>query len=278
MPNALLFGAATHTGLVRSNNEDCFLAEPDMGLWLIADGMGGHDAGEVASDIARATVKEKIIEKEPLVSAIEQSHETIKEAARNNIGSPNMGTTIIALQDFGAYYQVAWVGDSRAYVWDTLTSNLSQLSCDHSYVQALFDAGSITAEEMHDHPQKNVITQSLGVSTLDSVQVDTVRKNWKAKQRIILCSDGLSDLLTNQEIETCCKKFLRQSDQALVDALISAALDRGGKDNVTVQVISAPNPIPSPNKESNTMVSRLIIPALIVGVSIIGAIIFRLAL
>ena len=262
MPNALSFGAATHVGLVRNNNEDCYLASPELGLWLIADGMGGHDAGEVASDIVRTSVSEQIINKQKLVQAIENSHYAVKNAALNNIGSPNMGTTIIVLQDFGAYYQIAWVGDSRAYLWDPLTSQLSQLSRDHSYVQALFDAGSITAEEMHNHPQKNVITQSLGITQLDTVRVDTLQKNWASKQRIILCSDGLSDLLTDDELAVYCRKFQNKSEQDLVDVLIEAALECGGKDNVTVEVISAPNPLPSlePSPSTGIFNSKYLIP------------------
>ncbi len=240
MSNLLSYGASTHVGLVRSNNEDTFLADPELGLWLIADGMGGHDAGEVASGIVKESVHKSIQEDQELSVAIAKSHEDVKQAAAQNIGSPNMGTTIIALQHFSDRYKIAWVGDSRAYCWDPLQASLSQLSRDHSYVQALFDAGSITLEEMHNHPQKNVITQSLGVAELEGVMVDTAEFSWQAHQRIILCSDGLSDLLTDQEIANICRKHQGKDEQTLVDSLVEAALERGGTDNITVEVISAP--------------------------------------
>jgi len=241
MSKTLSYGAATHVGLVRSNNEDCFLADPDLGLWLIADGMGGHDAGEVASGIVKDSVHQSVKQKVCLATAIEQSHEDVKTAARNNIGSPNMGTTIIALQDFGTKFQIAWVGDSRAYLWDSLSATLTQLSRDHSYVQALYDAGSITLEQMQNHPQKNVITQSLGVAELDKVTVDSLNFNWGEHQRIILCSDGLSDLLSDKEIANSCRKQQNKPEQALVDTLIQEALDKGGSDNISVEVISSPS-------------------------------------
>ncbi|MCK5882024.1 MAG: serine/threonine-protein phosphatase [Sinobacterium sp.] len=278
MPNPLSYGAATHVGLIRTNNEDCYLAEPNMGLWLIADGMGGHDAGEVASDIVKNSIKESVSASVELSMAIERSHEAVKDAASNGIGSTNMGTTVIAMQDFGAYYQIAWVGDSRAYLWDTLNGKLTQLSRDHSYVQALFDAGSITHEEMHSHPQKNVITQSLGIAELDEVRVDSINKNWLAKQKVLLCSDGLSDLLTDQDIEHYCRKLQGKSEQTLVDTLIQAALDRGGKDNVTVEVISAPVIIPGhKGAPFSFSLSSLLIPALVIAVSIGAAVLYRLS-
>lgn len=240
MDSKFEYGEGTNVGLVRSNNEDSALSNPDIGLWLIADGMGGHDAGEVASQIVKDSVSESIKNGKTLKEAIVKSHADVKNAAANNIGSPNMGTTIIALLSKGNYYQIGWVGDSRAYLWDSLKSQLFQLSKDHSYVQALVDAGSITEAEMHTHPQKNIITQSLGVSDLDHVVVDTHERDWEPGHKVLLCSDGLTDLVTDGEIAHIFRKQRNNSDQALVDALINAALDKGGVDNVTVQVISAP--------------------------------------
>ena len=243
MAQGLEYGAGTHVGLVRSNNEDAFLAEPDLGLWLIADGMGGHDAGEVASKIVKDSVYASTQRRQPLISAIEQSHNDVKTAASNNIGSHNMGTTIVALLTQKLEYSVAWVGDSRAYLWDPMTASLRQLSKDHSFVQALFDSGTITKEDMLTHPQKNVITQSLGIADLEDVCVDQVDGVWSQGQKILLCSDGLSDIVSDDEIITVFRKMANKSDQQIADTLIEVALDHGGNDNVTIAVISAPTNI-----------------------------------
>lgn len=240
MTDALKFGANTDLGLVRSNNEDCYLAEPHLGLWLVADGMGGHDAGEVASDIVKNSIYQSVKDGAELKSAIAQSHQDVKDAANMGIGSENMGTTVVALKSFNNDYEIAWVGDSRAYLWDPLNSSLTQLSQDHSYVQALYDAGSISFEEMQDHPQKNVITQSLGVSDLNQVQVDNCFGSWGKRQKILLCSDGLSDYVSLDTIKQTCQKHHSKTEQELADALIEQALAKGGQDNITAVVVSAP--------------------------------------
>jgi len=233
----LTFGVATDVGKVRDNNEDCYLARPDLGLWLIADGMGGHDAGEVAAGIARDFICDAVAHGKPLKAAIAQAHHAVKNAASNNIGSPGMGTTVVALRVHGIQYEVAWVGDSRAYVWSD--SKLSQLSIDHSYVQSLVDAGEITREEMATHAQRNVITQSLGVSTLDDVLVDSVSGTLQPGAKILLCSDGLTDFVDDHEIEHILARSY-ENNQSQVDKLITKALGNGGGDNVTVELISAP--------------------------------------
>lgn len=236
MPSLLHYGAGTHVGLVRDNNEDCYLSRPDIGLWLIADGMGGHDAGEVASSIARDHISQAVNQGEGLKQAIAGSHHAVKTAAENDIGSPNMGTTVIALKVSGIQYDIAWVGDSRAYLWDG--DSLQQISVDHSYVQELVDSGAISKEEMHTHAQKNIITQSIGVSDIDDIKVDQIKGVLEPRQKILLCSDGLSDLVDDDEIEHIISRTY-EKDQVLVDRLISKALKHGGTDNVTVQLISA---------------------------------------
>lgn len=252
MPSKLSYGAGTNVGLVRTNNEDCYLAEPDYGLWLIADGMGGHDAGEVASSIVKDSVFNSVKNGIPLKDAISRSHTDVKDAAAKNIGSPNMGTTIVALLTNDSSYEIAWVGDSRAYLWDPLTQNFTQLSKDHSYVQALVDSGAITEEEMHTHAQKNIITQSLGVSELESVEVDVVTGSWGTRQQILLCSDGLTDLVSDEEIATFFKKHHSKTNQELVNSLISVALEKGGIDNVSVEVISAPQNLNELNEKKGS--------------------------
>ncbi len=240
MSNLLSFGAGTHTGVVGSNNEDCFLAKPDIGLWLVADGVGGHEAGEIASHIVKDAVAEAISKGENLHDAIHFSHNALKDAVLNDIGSLNMGTTVVALLTQENRYQISWVGDSRAYLWNQNELTLKQLSKDHSYVQSLFDSGLINAEEMENHAQKNIITQSLSPSEDSQISVDTVVGQWTEDEKILLCSDGLSDLVKDSEIRNILIKNRDQEDQYLVDLLIKTALIHGGTDNVSVELVSGP--------------------------------------
>lgn len=235
----LKYGAATDIGLNRGNNEDRFLARPDIGLWIVADGMGGHLAGEEASRITCEFVERSILNGSTLRSAIAQSHHEVMREAEADPQKAGMGTTVVALRTHGLEYEVEWVGDSRAYLWDH--GDLYRLSRDHSYVQALVDNGTLSEEEAANHPQKNVIIQSVGVSSLPEVRVDQISGIWEPGHRILLCSDGLTDLVSDMEIA----EILAQEgdEQTLVNRLIQAALDQGGHDNITVLIVSAPETV-----------------------------------
>ena len=151
--------ALTHTGNVRSNNEDAFSRDPALGLWVVADGMGGHEAGEVASAIAIESITRKIRQGKDIVEAIQNAHHNILNGARKGRGAKGMGSTVVAIHTTNTQYQVAWVGDSRAYLWTRTgerTGTLEQLTTDHSYVQMLVKAGAITPEEAINHRDKNV--------------------------------------------------------------------------------------------------------------------------
>ncbi|MYM62115.1 PP2C family serine/threonine-protein phosphatase [Pseudomaricurvus sp. HS19] len=230
----------TNKGLVRDNNEDCFLSRPDQGFWMVADGMGGHDAGEVASDIVKRTIDEKLPGSRDLESAIHSAHKAVLKAASRGEGANGMGSTVVALLSDDTDYQVSWVGDSRAYLWSEEGDGgrLEQLTTDHSYVQMLLASGAIQAEEVDDHPDKNVITQCIGSSGPDPIKVDTVRGNWEQQQWIVLCSDGLTDELDNSAIAQilCHASTPREATQKLMQQ----ALTSGGRDNITVQVIESP--------------------------------------
>lgn len=238
----LEYSAASHPGLTRRNNEDCFLSKPEQGLWLVADGMGGHEAGEVASAIVRDTI-EKNIRNNPqlsLLSAIQQAHASIINAANKGIGAPGMGSTVVALKSEDYHYQIAWVGDSRAYLWtpNSEGGRLEQLSTDHSYVQMLVTSGAIRAEDANTHPEKNIITQCLGMQELAQVKVDHLENQWQDNQWILLCSDGLTDEVNEQAITNILRNA--QNCLAAVDQLMQAALTNGGNDNITLQIIEAP--------------------------------------
>ncbi len=238
----LEYTATSHPGLLRDNNEDTYLCLPEAGVWLVADGMGGHEAGEVASAIVRDTVAQKI-KSDPnaeLKPSIQAAHQAILQSAATGIGAIGMGSTVVALQSREKNFSVAWVGDSRAYLWtpDRKGGHLQRLSTDHSYVQMLVEKGVISPEQADIHPEKNIITQCLGMQELDQVSVDSVQGQWQANQWILLCSDGLTDEMNDKTIA----QILSLSDNSLtaVDQLLHAALTNGGHDNITLQIIESP--------------------------------------
>jgi protein phosphatase len=239
------YDAATDKGLMRGNNEDCFLSLPERGLWLVADGMGGHEAGEVASDIVIKTIDKNTASGNALNQAIQSAHESVLEAVKNGIGAEGMGSTVVALQSDDHDYQVSWVGDSRAYLWthDETGGTLEQLSRDHSYVQLLLASGAIGEDEVENHPDKNVITQCIGSQDVAEVHVDSIKGQWQEKQWILLCSDGLSDELNDEQIAQVLSTVNNPKDA--VAKLVKQALHKGGRDNITVQVIESPLNRPS---------------------------------
>ena len=235
------YGEGSDTGNSRSNNEDTYFSNSEKGLWLIADGMGGHEAGEVASAIARDTIAAACNDGTQLSEAVQKAHSAILQAVDEKIGAPGMGSTVVALQSNRNDYEVAWVGDSRAYLWSPNESEgrLTQITTDHSYVQMLLASGAIKAEEVANHPDKNIITQCLGVQDIGPVKVDTVYGNWQQGQWIVLCSDGLNEELDDEAIAGILAEAGNPGNA--VDQLIARALESGGHDNVTVQVIAAPH-------------------------------------
>jgi len=241
-PRSLDYSAVTHPGLERDNNEDSLLSLPHAGIWLVADGMGGHEAGEVASAIVRDTVK-KLADRngnQNLGDMLQAAHQAVLRGVTQGLGAPGMGSTAVALHSQGRDYEVAWVGDSRAYLWtpNDEGGQLQQLTRDHSYVQLLLESGAITSEEMDRHPERNIITQCLGSAELLQVQVDRVQGQWQKNQWILLCSDGLSDEVDDKTIA----RILHESANCntAADQLLHAALTQGGHDNISLQIIESP--------------------------------------
>jgi protein phosphatase len=231
--------ALTHTGNVRNNNEDAFCCQPALGLWVVADGMGGHEAGEVASAIAIETITRKIRQGKSLSEAIQSAHHNVINGGRKGQGAKGMGSTVVAMHSSDTHYQIGWVGDSRAYRWTRhpdRKGSLERLTTDHSYVQMLVKAGAISEAEAEHHPNKNVITQCLGSLELADVKVDIVENEWQPDQWIILCSDGLTDELEDSQISAILGNC---NDTAIAtDSLLRAALASGGRDNTTVAIIT----------------------------------------
>lgn len=233
-------GSATHTGKVREVNEDGLFADADWGVWLVADGMGGHEAGEVASAIVARTIEANTGNGTLLVDAIQRAHKSVLQAVHEGEGAQGMGSTVVALLSNGQDYQVAWVGDSRAYLWtpDSNGGTLERLSTDHSYVQMLLQSGAIGEDEVGNHPDKNVITQCLGAQDMPELQVDSVKGHWGEKQWILLCSDGLTDEIDDELLaQTLCDA---RSVRDAVGKLMKLALSRGGRDNITLQIVESP--------------------------------------
>lgn len=230
----LEFGHLTHAGLRRSLNEDTYYGDGELGLWLVADGMGGHLNGEIASAIARETVVREVRAGATLDSAIRLAGEEITRASRGRSETLPMGTTLVAARLRGARYEVAWVGDSRAYLWRP--QGLVQLSQDHSYVQELVANGSLTHEQARSHPQRNVVTQALGVTDPRQLRVEQREGELLPGMQLLLCSDGLTEEVDDAGIARIIA-HVECSAQECVDGLVAAALDGGGSDNITVLLV-----------------------------------------
>jgi protein phosphatase len=223
------FGHATHVGLRRTRNEDTYYADASLGLFLVADAMGGHQQGEVASALVRDAVVDLVTRGHGLVEAVQGAGERLLAHTRGNGDRLPMGTTIASLRIAGDSYQAAWVGDSRIYLWQ---QGLRQISHDHSLVQALVEAGQLDPAQAPQHPQRNVLTQALGVTAGDVLHIGMNRGTLVPGMGFLLCSDGLTEDVTDAAIG----RLVARTDlaaQECVDQLLLAALDGGGNDNIT---------------------------------------------
>jgi len=227
---------ATHVGCVRECNEDCALSAPELGLWLVADGMGGHASGEVASRLVAEHVRQGVAHGLGLVNALEAAHMAVLDAAARGVGGQGMGATAVALRLEAGDYEISWVGDSRAYLWNG--RRLSQLTRDHTFVQQLVDGGALTPTQALSHPQRNQVTQALGAAGLQELDVGTVLGTLRPGQALLLCSDGLTGEVPDQRIRDVLAA--EGDEQTKVDRLIDLALDAGAPDNVTVVLVSIP--------------------------------------
>ena len=219
----------THQGLVRLKNEDAVHADATAGLAVVADGIGGLMSGEVASRVAVGEVVEAstggVEDPEALVLA---AHEAVAEAARDRNYLGKMGTTLVVWLWRDGKPQFAHIGDSRLYV--LAGGRLERLSVDHTVAQRMIDEGVVSPEDAHLAPQKNVLTQALGISRPPRPQAGAT----PTAGRLLLCSDGLSDLVAEERIA----ELLALDDlDACTRELVKAALDKGGRDNVTVVVV-----------------------------------------
>jgi protein phosphatase len=226
------YSARTDVGLTRAINEDTILALPP--LFVVADGMGGHDAGEVASAITVETIVEYAPHRSDTVAlarALKRANKAIIDAVANKSGKPGMGTTCTALMIRDGQCAIAHVGDSRAYL--LRDGRLSQITHDHSVVGALMRSGHLTAAEARIHPQRNVITRALGSES--DIAVDTYQIPLLARDRLLVCSDGLTSMVEDAYIQQILAQ--EKTPATATQALIDAANDAGGKDNISAIVI-----------------------------------------
>ena len=226
-----VFGSRTDVGCVRDHNEDTLVVAPP--LYVVADGMGGHAAGEVASEIAVRTLEElapRTADTEALCKAVVTANLSVIDAAKEN-GRQGMGTTLTAVVLEGERMAIAQVGDSRVYLLHH--GNLQQITRDHSLMAEMIEAGELTEEEARIHPQRSVITRALG-SDPDMIP-DLYELNVAAGDRLLLCSDGLTTMLEDSEVEHI---MLHHRDpQRCANTLINEAISAGGLDNVTAIVV-----------------------------------------
>ena len=227
----------TDPGKVRKNNEDSLLVGEgrDETLFVVADGIGGFEAGEVASSIAVDVLKD-VTPSESLEGALREANRRILAAAREDEKLSNMGTTVVAMRFGGTerepLAEISHVGDSRAYL--LARSELRPITEDHSLVAELVRSGDLTRAQASEHPQKNLITRALGAE--ERVEVDTAILPVEPGYRFILCSDGLTDMVPESRMLEILTSYPEDSEKAS-RALISAALEAGGVDNITVVVV-----------------------------------------
>jgi len=256
---ALAMAGRCDTGRKRSHNEDFVTLAPEHGLIIVADGMGGHNAGEVASRMAAESIHDAISntqrdsELQPsgstasmspqgllLQRAISQSNDIVAHAAQNHDQYNGMGTTLVVALFHDNAITIGSVGDSRLYRFRD--KRLEPITRDHTLVQELIDRGFYTPEEAHASLNRNVVTRALGVD--EEVQVDIIEDAVLVGDRYLLCSDGLNDMVDDQTIERILGDTERTREDIITD-LIKAANDAGGKDNVTVALVDILKPYPA---------------------------------
>ena len=230
--------AISHTGNVRPLNEDAYLEKGDIGLWAVADGMGGHNAGDLASTTVIAALAQ-VNQPDHLSSFVNEvedqllkTNTQLREIANQYNDNRTIGSTIVTLLAYHQHCIIMWAGDSRAYL--CRDGVLSRISRDHSQVEELVRQGIILPEDAETHPSANVITRAVGGS--DNLYVDIDAEGVQAGDTFLLCSDGLYRHISDKELNTF---LVKENLDDICQQLLSLTLERGAKDNVTIIVIRA---------------------------------------
>ena len=228
----------TDVGCVRTLNEDSLLAMPASGLWLVADGMGGHTAGDFASqtivsELSTAGVPTGAMDlRARFMARLTQANTMIQNHAAE-LGGGTIGSTVAALLIQQDHFACIWSGDSRVY--RMRGDKLTRVSRDHTEVQALLDTGSITPEQAETWPRKNVITRAIGVT--EQPECDMVEGALADDDVFLLCSDGLTEYFDDAELAKVLYAGAKWALDPICDQLVETALQRGGKDNVSVVLV-----------------------------------------
>jgi PPM family protein phosphatase len=245
------FSALTDTGIKRTNNEDSFLILEEKNLFAVADGMGGHSSGEIASKIAVETIGQFFrdsaltedstwpyayddnisFEGNQLRTAVAIANEKIQEYATEHLESRGMGTTVVAVMAIQSRLVLCHVGDSRCYL--LRDGKLSSLTSDHSWVNEQVKLGFLTEEEAQRHPFRNVITKALGTKGEATAEINEIEG--KEGDLLLLCTDGLNSMVTDDEISKMVAGDGKLEDKA--KRLIDAANENGGEDNITLVLL-----------------------------------------
>jgi protein phosphatase/serine/threonine-protein phosphatase Stp1 len=226
----------THPGAKRKHNEDTYVDRPDLGIWAVADGAGGHAAGEVASGMlaeALEAIPAGLSASELLAEvrlAVERTHAALRDEAARRGPDVIVASTIVVMLARGEHFACLWAGDSRAYL--LRDGMFRQITRDHSLVQELLEAGAIGPDEVENHPRANVITRAVGAD-MDEFMLDKVSDRLLPGDRFLLCSDGLCKTLPENELATLLGSANGVSLQALIDAALAAQVS----DNVTAVAV-----------------------------------------
>ncbi len=239
--------ADTNVGMVRTVNEDSIMTKPEVGLWAVADGMGGYEAGDVASNMIVNSLSE-ISKHDYLNTFVDEIEDKIIDANNRILeyaeimhDGRTLGSTIVSLLIKGQVGVCLWAGDSRLYM--LRNNQLQQISRDHSYVQELLDKGSISQEDAVNHPEANVITRAIG--TCDELYIDINAFNVQVGDTFLLCSDGLYNTVDEHEIE----EYMRSADtDNAVKQLIVKSLENGAPDNVSIIMVKSVSDTNTPNQ------------------------------
>ena len=223
----------THTGLVRSHNEDALVERSDVGLWAVSDGMGGHAAGDVASGLVVAAMRQ-LARDRVSPGGIREALEAVNDdlLARSSAGGQDrtMGATVTVLGSDGMNFFCLWAGDSRLYL--LRNGKLTQLTRDHRFIQDLLDSGRITEAEARKHPRRNVITRAVGVAK--ELELDGCDGKVEADDTFLLVTDGVTGACTDEEIVT---SISGKPFEDAADDLVRRCLDHGAPDNLTLLLI-----------------------------------------
>lgn len=225
----------SHIGKIRQSNQDYYIGCSKEGVWIVCDGMGGHDYGDIASRMAAEKIIALAKDGDDLTEAVIKAHHTIQKIVPNGPPHSHPGTTVIVLRSDTKNYEVVWVGDSRAWLWNG--DKLRQLTLDHTPVQEMVNNGKLSLEKAKKHPHRHHLSQVLGMAGI--INPGQVKNSWDPRQQaLLLTTDGV---ICHDDPESACQLLAKaKNPREAVAALINESINAGGFDNITVIAIGWP--------------------------------------